>query len=98
MEVDMDIEDNIVDNFSSDKEDEEEINDNTIHNSLFNNVYTKEDYEQEYIYNKLVEMEILVKEYYCPVCHNRMKLSNDKSVLDKKLWRCKSSSPKHDIK
>ena len=43
-------------------------------------------------------MKVLVKEYYCPVCHNRMKLSNDNSVLDKKLWRCKSTSPKHYIK
>jgi len=43
-------------------------------------------------------MKILVKVYYCPVCHNRMKLSDDNSVLDKKLWSYKSTSPKHDIK
>ena len=76
----------------------EDINDNSVSSDNEIKVYKKEEYEFDFIYNNLVQMKILVNQYSCPICLQKMKISKDKGVLDKKLFCYVSNNPKHDKK
>ena len=97
MEDEIEIDEDIVNNFGSDNEIEED-------EQSFNNIddikeiihYNKNEYEFNFIYNNLVNMKILVNHYSCPICFKKMNISNDKGVLDKKVFCCVSNNPKHD--
>lgn len=92
----------MVNNFNSEsnyeqneEEEEDNINMNQI-NQIFH--YNPAEYENDYIINKLFELQILKKEPICEKCGGKMKLENDNQYLDKKVWRCRSKNPKHDVK
>ena len=34
----------------------------------------------------------------CTKCHRKMQLVNSNETVDKIIWRCRGSSPKHDVK
>ena len=92
----------MVNNFNSEsnyeqneEEEEDNINMNQI-NQIFH--YNPAEYENDYIINKLFELQILKKEPICEKCGGKMKLENDNQYLDKKVWRCRSKNQKHDVK
>ena len=92
MEEDIEMHDEIVNNFSSDEEGQYEGNqDNMID-------YNPSDFEFENIYNKLTQFNILRKAFNCTKCGKEMKIVNDNSTLDRKIFRCRGNNPKHDCK
>ena len=41
---------------------------------------------------------ILKKGMLCTKCHRKMQLVHSNETVDKIIWRCRGSSPKHDVK
>ena len=73
-------------------EEEEEENINQI------NLYNKNDFKLENVLKFLFNNDILSKEQFCPICGKQMKLENNKTYMDEKVWRCRSKVNNHDIK
>ena len=92
MEDDVEMRDEIVNNFSSDEEGNNEGNNENMLD------YNTGEFEFENIYNKLLQMHILKKGFKCEKCGKEMKIANDNSTLDKKIFRCRGNNPSHDCK
>ena len=97
MEEDIEMQDNSVNNFNSEDSQDSMQQDNNANINQYIH-YNLNEYEDEYIYTKLVNLKLLENNYRCPKCYNYMKLTKDNSFIDKKVWRCTSSNPKHDVK
>ncbi len=92
MEDDVEMRDEIVNNFSSDEEGNNEGNNENMLD------YNTGEFEFEKIYNKLLQMHILKEGFKCAKCGKEIKIVNDNSALDKKIFRCRGNNPNHDCK
>ena len=97
--MDNNEEDNEVSNFNSDNEDEIVEDENNIQNNDIDIIVYNEDiYNFNYIYYFMINKAILSPKLRCPLCNDEMILTNNNSYLDKKCFRCRKNTPKHDIK
>ena len=79
----------------------EEINNQlpNNHNIIENaHIYNSQDFLVENIINFLQSNNILKKFNICSKCGKLMKLENNQTYLDGKIWRCRSNTPYHDLK
>ena len=102
---DMDLEENeensVVSNFNSDNDEEmSEVEDNpqNINIDIENNIYNTAIYNFNYIFHFMISKNILLPPFNCPICNEKMVLINNNSYLDRKCYRCRKNTPKHDIK
>ena len=91
----MDIEESIVDNFSSEEEEDLEAPEGNPRDPL---AIKKEDFENEKIIHLLQSKNILKKVMLFTKCCGKMELVHSNESIDKIIWRCIGSSPKHDVK
>ena len=94
--------DNDNNNFNKEEEEEEEFSEESL-DSIFieENIqkYNKENYKLKDIITILMKSNILSNHVICSNCHNLMKLVENKSYVDRCVWRClKTGNNKHDNK
>ena len=82
----------IVNNFDSDEEELQEENEENM------SEYNQNELQFEKNYKKLSDVHLLQKEYKYKKWGKTMLMINDKSTIDKKIFRCRGNNPKHDNK
>ena len=60
--------------------------------------YNQNELQFEKNYKKLSDVHLLQKEYKYKKWGKTMLMINDKSTIDKKIFRCRGNNPKHDSK